>query len=197
MTSTVETTCGRCGRVHSIPLAAGLRAVGCPSCATESEVRVFPALLRERTVQSGEGRMVDAESACFYHPEKRAGAVCSDCGRFLCSLCEIDFRGEPVCAPCIELRQKGGAQAYRSRHIYYDTMALTIVALPMLFGIFIAFSLFTAPIALFLSIYFWREPMSAVPRSRARMVAAIALASLQIAVWAGLFVTLFMGIFDA
>ena len=57
----------------------------CPSCASMVRLEVFPAYFRETAKGSaGEALLADTEASCFYHPQKRASVVCSECGRFLC-----------------------------------------------------------------------------------------------------------------
>lgn len=38
--------------------------------------------------------------SCFYHPEREATAVCSECGKPLCSECSAVFQ-PPTCESCI------------------------------------------------------------------------------------------------
>ena len=65
----------------------------CPSCEAKLRVEIFPALFREEKIVAGEAIQAPGEASCFYHPEKKAAVVCDACGRFLCSLCEVDFDG--------------------------------------------------------------------------------------------------------
>ena len=44
-------------------------------------------------------------------------------------------------------------------------------------------TIFTAPFTLYLSIRYWREPMSVLPRRRWRFVVAILIALFQLAGW--------------
>ena len=57
----------------------------CPSCAAMVRLEVFPAHFRETAKGSaGEALLADTEASCFYHPQKRASVVCSECGRVFC-----------------------------------------------------------------------------------------------------------------
>ena len=58
----------------------------------------------------------------------------------------------------------------------YDSVALGLAALPLLI-FYIAF--FTGPVALFLSIRFWRRPTSLIPRTKWRLVVAMLLGILE------------------
>ena len=70
----------------------------CPGCGTQVQVEVFPALFRPFTPgKTGEPIVLDGESSCFYHAQKKAAAVCSACGRFLCALCDCELSGQHIC----------------------------------------------------------------------------------------------------
>ena len=65
----------------------------CPACGVPLQVEVFPALFRRiNPGSSGEAILVEGESSCFYHPQKKAVIPCQGCGRFLCALflCILD-----------------------------------------------------------------------------------------------------------
>ena len=197
-TASIAIGCGRCGAPLALPLAAGEVLTDCQKCGGSTRGWAFPALVREDTPCHSGGTVVADESTCFYHAGKPAKVVCEGCGRFLCALCDTGYRGRHVCASCVEAgRAEAGGDGFRSRYTHYDTVALTVAVLPVILPFFWFLSIFTAPVAVFLAIYFWREPMSALPRARWRALLAIALGALQLALWAGLAGTLFTGIFNA
>ena len=73
----------------------------CPACDALFRTLAFPALLREaRPVQPAPLGM-EGDATCFYHSRKKAVTPCDNCGRFLCALCEIEFRGERWCPACL------------------------------------------------------------------------------------------------
>src|SRR5215472_15595335 len=81
----------------------------CPTCRTPVQVEVFPAFFRKTDAGPGaEAVMVEGESSCFYHPQKKAVTPCAACGRFLCALCDCELNGQHFCPACLETgRTKG------------------------------------------------------------------------------------------
>src|SRR3954469_16228717 len=148
----------------------------CPTCAAMVRLEVFPAYFRETTKGSaGEALLADTEASCFYHPQKRAAVVCSECGRFLCSLCDLELDGKHFCASCLEAaKEKNKIASIENRRQLYDVMALQIVLLGFLIPYF---SIVTAPTALYFAIKHWKTPSSIVRKgpSRGRLIAAIVL----------------------
>jgi len=161
----------------------------CPACGVPLQVEVFPALFRRiNPGQSGEIIMVDGESSCFYHPQKRAVLPCQGCGRFLCALCDCELNGQHFCPACLETgKTKGKIKSLENRRTLYDSIALSLAVYPLLI---FYFTLVTAPVALFVAIRYWNAPRSIIRRTRVRYVVAIVLASMQIAGWGFLFVAL-------
>jgi hypothetical protein len=147
-------------------------------------VRVFayPALWKGAEAgKPAETILDDAEASCFYHAQKKAVVACSHCGRFLCSLCDVELEGAHYCPPCIESAgKKRRMESLENRRILYDDVALSLAILPMLF---FYFTVLTAPIALYISIRYWNAPSSLIPRSKIRFIIAICLSVLQIAGW--------------
>lgn len=153
----------------------------CPNCAATVRVEVFPAYFREQAKGSaGEALLADTEASCFYHPQKRASVVCSECGRFLCSLCDLELDGKHFCASCLEAaKEKNKIASIQNRRQLYDVMAFQIVLVGFLIPYF---AIATAPIALYFAIKHWKTPSSIVRTgpSRWRLITTIALAALQI-----------------
>ena len=161
----------------------------CPACGVPLRVEVFPALFRPiHPGQSGETIMVEGESSCFYHPQKKAVRPCQGCGRFLCALCDCELHGQHFCPACLETgKTKGKIKSLENQRTLYDGIALSLAIYPLLI---FYFTLITAPLALFMAIRHWNSPRSIVHRTKIRLVAAIVLASLQIAGWVVLFIVL-------
>jgi hypothetical protein len=155
----------------------------CPNCSSKMRIEVFPAFFREiKKGSAGEVLLADTEASCFYHPQKRAAVVCSECGRFLCSLCDLELEGKHFCAGCLETaKEKSRIASIENRRTMNDTMALHLG----FFGVaFLIFSILTAPLAIYVSIKHWRTPSSLVRKpSKWRFVLAIILASLQLLFW--------------
>lgn len=178
-------TCSRCHRPLPELDTAGWRA--CQSCGAVVRTVVFPALFRERKVgQSGEGIESEGESSCFFHPNKKAVVPCDSCGRFLCSLCDLEMRGQHLCPQCLETGAKKGKLRNLDNHrLLYDSLALALATWPLLI---FYFTLFTAPAALYVAIRYWNAPTSLLPRrTHLRLAVAMALSLLQLGGWVLLF----------
>jgi hypothetical protein len=161
----------------------------CPACGVPLQVEIFPALFRKISPgQSAEAVMVEGESSCFYHPQKKAVLPCDGCGRFLCALCDCPLHGQHFCPACLEAgRTKGKIKSLDNQRMLYDSIALSLAIYPILI---FYFTIITAPMALFVAIRYWKSPPSLVSRSKARFVVAIIFALLQIAGWGILFISL-------
>ena len=155
----------------------------CPACGMSLQIEVFPALFRKTSAgQSGEAIMVEGESSCFYHPQKKAVRPCDGCGRFLCALCDCEVTGRHFCPACLETgKTKGKIKSLDNHRTLYDSIALALAVFPMLICYF---TIITAPMALFVAIFYWNAPRSIVRPGRIRYIAAIVVALLQIGGWA-------------
>jgi hypothetical protein len=173
--------CNRCGSALPAEVLRSVVFLMCPDCGADNLVRAFPALVETRAATAAMAAG-GGEATCFDHPAKQAVHTCSQCGRFLCSLCSVDFKGEIWCPSCIEsgIRKRSVADLENHRTLY-DSLALALATLPVLL---IWPSLLTAPIALYIAIRYWKRPTSIVRTSRWRNVAAIVLASIQVGAWA-------------
>lgn len=158
----------------------------CPNCRTPLQIEVFPALFRPTAVgRQAEAVMLEGESSCFYHPQKKAVLPCDACGRFLCALCDCEVGGQHFCPTCLEAgRTKRKIRNLEQSRTRYDDVALALAVLPVL-----CFypSLVTAPIAVYISIRHWNTPLSIVHRSKIRYVLAMIIATLEIVGWAVFF----------
>ncbi len=133
--------------------------------------------------------MTDDESSCYYHPGKSAEVVCDGCGRFLCSLCNIDFEGRHFCPACLENTSRTGETGrFRTQHVYYDSIALAVAVVPLLI---FYLALLTAPVAIYLALRHWRTPFSALPWRRWCFVAALCFAFVELADWGAGFMYIF------
>lgn len=156
----------------------------CDTCNAQLEVSFFPALFRSPTTTEA-GEVVSAEeAACFYHQNKQASELCDHCGRFLCSLCSVDWHQEHLCPDCIQhAGLEGGRRHEIAIRTHYDRITLALAVLPTLF---IWPTIVTAPVVLCLSVYFWRRPCSFVAKpwhARTRLTIAALFALLQITGW--------------
>lgn len=153
----------------------------CPVCGQRVEVRAFAAIEREARGEKPEAVAGAEEAGCYYHPQNRAAVHCDACGRFLCALCDLPLGGQHLCPQCVDVgvKTKKLADADTQR-TYHDSVALAFATWPMLI---FYFTLFTAPVALYYVIRYWKQPQGILPRSKIRFVIAGSLALLQIAGW--------------
>jgi len=66
----------------------------------------------------------------------------------------------------------------------FDNVALFLVTAPVIIFFFWFLTIFSAPVSLFLSFYYWSRQWNLLPRSRLRYGLAILLALLLIGLWA-------------
>ena len=98
----------------------------CPACAAPLQVQIFPALFRPLPMgRSGESLVLETESSCFFHPQKKAVVHCEGCGRFLCGLCDCELHGQHFCPQCLETgKKKGKIKSIENERTLYDSIAL-------------------------------------------------------------------------
>ena len=92
--------CNRCNRPLPKWELATQHAALCPECGASSTVRVFPAMFYAPSGPVTAEAAAEGEATCFDHPGKRAVAACSRCGRFVCQLCSVEFKGAVWCPSC-------------------------------------------------------------------------------------------------
>ncbi len=183
--------CPDCG----IPLTAEAYNSGeefpCGKCSAMLMVEAYPALFRGAgAVKNGEALSGSGEASCFYHPLKKAAALCSACGRFLCTLCETELSGRCLCPSCIEKgRLNEEIEQLVTQRTLHDGLALSLAILPMLF---FPLTILSAPVTIYIAIRHWKTPGSILPRSRVRFVVAIIIALAQIIGWTALLVKVAM-----
>lgn len=184
--------CTKC-RAPLSPAAYNLPQMSRCSCGAQWQAAVFPAALRPPSQgSSAEQTQVEGEASCFYHPAKKAVVPCAGCGRFLCSVCDVEFAGEHLCPACLESgRRKGKLQRLETERTLYDTLALVVAVVPMVF--MWPITCISAPIVVYLCIRYWKAPSSIIPRTKWRFVVALLIALLQIGGWAALLIAAFMG----
>jgi hypothetical protein len=164
----------------------------CPACDTLLSVDIFPAFFNTPSAPvMADLSALDNESVCFFHPQKKAAFACAICGRFICSLCDIEFRERHVCPSCFEAgREKKKMVNLETHRVLYDDIALAIAIIPALF---IWVTIITAPISIYLSLRHWKSPTSIIPRTKIRFIIAIMLSVVQIAAWFFVFAYIYTG----
>lgn len=151
----------------------------CPSCGAELIVRSFPALFASPQTHTAEASLA-GEAGCFYHPEKRAVITCHQCGRFLCALCHVEFKGKDWCPGCLEATsRKRKVVDFENHRTLYDSAALAFATFPFLLLFWP--SIVGAPLALYVSIRYWNAPTSILPRTKVRFLLAILFALAELA----------------
>src|SRR6266567_8953276 len=155
----------------------------CPECGTLFRMLGFPAAFRRLDTGAGAATvLMEGESTCFYHPQKKAVLPCEGCGRFLCALCDCELHGQHFCPACLEVgRKKRKIKSLENARTLYDSIGLALAVAPL---VIFYLTFITAPAALFVAFRYWNAPRSIVHRSRIRLVLAMIFASLQIVGWA-------------
>lgn len=183
--------CRKCGLTLPADVFNTAETAGCPRCHNAILGRIFPAFFEgRREGQTGEVIGLDDLSSCFFHANRRAVIPCGDCGRFLCALCDLEIEGRHLCPNCLEAsRRKASLTIFHTTHTRWDHIALLLAVLPLLFY---AITPFTAPAAIFISIWKWRSTRDAmIPYSKGRFVVALLIASLTVAGWMGVLYAVF------
>lgn len=171
------------GCQHMVPEESWNVFTECRFCGAQVEAVTFPALLAPAAAVKVEAVAESSEASCYYHPENRAAVACDGCGKFLCTVCDLDLAGEHLCHECLERGIKSKSAALDDSRVLYDSMALHLTTWPLLT---IYLPIFTAPVALFLAFRHWRAPSSILPRTRIRWWIAAILAIIEIVGLVGL-----------
>jgi len=162
-------------------LATGNEAV-CTLCGSRNTVQVFPAAFADQHVPARPEGAAEGEAACFDHPNKKAVAVCRQCGRFVCQLCAVDFGSESWCPSCVAAGAgKAKAASTEAPRMLYDSMVL---GLPLVSLLVWPLTIVAGPAAVALAAMKWRQPLSMVRRSRWRFVAGGAIGLVETVLWA-------------
>ncbi|MFC1823361.1 hypothetical protein ACFL9T_11685 [Thermodesulfobacteriota bacterium] len=166
--------------------------IPCPSCGSLTRADIFPAILKELPAgTTGELLLMDDEASCFYHPGKQAVVPCSSCGRFLCSLCDVELNGRHWCASCLNSgRKRRKIKDLEDHRTLYDSIALTLAIVPL---VILPITIITAPLAIYFAIRYWKAPSSITGRTKIRLIIALLFAGSQITGWALFFFSRFSG----
>lgn len=179
--------CTNCGYPQPGDTYNGSGFSVCPHCGSKLAINAFPALYRAgRSAVGMETEVSEDTATCFYHPSRPAVVPCGSCGRYLCVLCEVDLGKETICPNCMDLAARSeDAHELVSSRTLYDTIALAVAVVPMLFFFVTPV---TAPLSLYVTVRHWRTPLSILSRSRVRFVLAFLIAGIQVLAWSAFLV---------
>lgn len=171
--------CGNCsGDLRTVSLNTA-ESSACPACYKQVHGYVYPAWYRPRSATSLQQNAEEGDASCFFHENKKAATACSACGKFVCSLCDIEYSGDHYCPDCIgQGKSKGVNLDNKARR--YDRLALILSVAPILTIYFSFLAPITAGISLYLTFRYWNSKETIVPFNRWRFVVAGILSTLQL-----------------
>ena len=175
--------CARCKNPLPLPALNTAEPAPCPACGTPVRVVAFPALIRANLEGTrAQTIILDDESSCYYHSTKKATVPCDACGRFLCSLCDVELGGRHLCPSCVESGQtKAKIEGMTHQRVQYDAISFDLAFVPvLLFFMCWPAVVVTAPLSIYFAVRHWRTPLSILPRVRWRFVLAFGGAALEI-----------------
>ena len=143
--------CLKCGKNFDLKNIIGRETVSCNYCRTTTKLNYYPALFKPfEKGNSADKNIEELEASCFNHVDKKAVAVCSDCGIYVCALCEIDRNEKKLCSGCFnkgfeeEKKDELSREYMQYCKISSNMLLVSIIIWPIIF--------ITAPYALYNSI---------------------------------------------
>jgi hypothetical protein len=136
---------------------------------------------------------MDGEAVCFFHPVNRAVLPCDACGRFVCTICDLQVGSRHLCPVCLS---KGlgneKLQEIVPRRFIWSRTSFWLGLLPLLLSVALWPILF-APIlfatggtAALIGLIGWKRPGSLVRgRQHWAAILGILLGLLQVGVFVG------------
>lgn len=195
--------CSHCGAECGIAAGQGdegWRKLECPACRESIRVYAFPALFRPPLRKPRRQAAAEGEASCYFHPGRRATVPCDGCGRFLCSLCDLEFPGRHFCAACLGDARKGRTGSasgpgdlLREKVFLPHNLAWALACYAPLTLVGLYLIPVSAPAALWFALRHWNRRDGLQIRGRWRAFGAVILAFSQLAVTAGLGVLLAIG----
>jgi hypothetical protein len=159
--------CPKCQAPVGVTRGADVLTETCPSCRTTIEIHPFLPLFkppRGVPVSSNESP-AHSGAACFFHPRASATASCHRCGRFLCSLCDVEWSDQHLCPECLsKAHARDALEGHEQQRVRYDIITWHLLILPVLFCFYVV--PVTAPAAVALAILKRNSPPSRVANSR-------------------------------
>jgi hypothetical protein len=177
-------TCPRCGESLPLNLFVAGQSGRCPACYSQVEAYIFPEFHKDSAVRSEIHLALEQEAVCYFHSRYRAKNPCDNCGRFLCEICAINVGSRQLCAECLsQLRRQKNETGLVHYSALFDNVSLFLVTAPVITIFFWFLTIFSAPVSLFLSFYYWPRQWNLLPRSRIRFVLAILFSLILIGFW--------------
>jgi hypothetical protein len=165
----------------------------CTGCGAPLRLEVFPRILRGLAPGEPPAAVRDDDASCYVHLGNRAARPCSSCGRYMCTLCDIEIDGRNVCPACLEAGHADSERLVHERTLW-GRIVVSMSILPLL--IFYV-TVFTAPAAVVLAVVKRRAPTSLVRPSRLNLWLGASFAALQIVGWIALFSALVVALAEA
>ena len=161
--ATAAASCPHCGG-DVAPVESETGWQSCPSCANRLQVRIWTVVHQNTNAAVA----LSDQATCFFHPDKAFQACCQRCGRFVCTLCDLQLGAEHICPACFERGRtdsgtEGSKAEWRSRDVLYDSIAVTLGWGWILFWpVFLA----AVPIVIVLHVKYRKAPRAyVIPRS--------------------------------
>ncbi|HRQ91049.1 MAG TPA: hypothetical protein PLA50_19825, partial [Bacteroidia bacterium] len=151
--------CPVCRSPLGVPRGLASAEERCPVCRAEVGLTLFPRLFGDFVEAKAEVPSEGSTATCSFYPELQAEVVCDECGCFLSYRAATNWAGRDLCLPCLHrLREVEKSAEFIGRTQLHDRRALALVTW------LAPFSLFTAPIALFLLLRHRGKREGFVPR---------------------------------
>jgi len=157
----------------------------CPVCNGKLSLFVFPRLFRApvHVDTSPESLSGENEATCAFYPELKAEKICDRCGAFLSGKATVRWGARDFCLPCLHcLREEEKGTDFVARADFPENKALALVTW------LAPFSLFTAPVAIYLLLRYRKPSPGFVPRGRGRWWTAMLLSIALLGGWVTLLV---------
>ncbi len=146
--------------------------ISCERCGTSIRVFSFPALYHSEHQEVAKEVDNEDDASCFFHDTKKAVDSCGKCGRFICSICDMNIGSSHFCPECVASgRSKKKGDLLKMEAPLHDNIALLIALLGCVFGL-MYFGFILGPIALFLVLRNWNKLDTIVPRMKWRFIIA-------------------------
>ena len=180
-------TCPECGLALPFHALDPNQELTCTGCRRPLRGQVFrrwsapdfkPAL--------GSERALDGDAVCFFHASNRAALACDACGRFVCTVCDLQVGARHLCPACLSTGlDKQKLPEIVPRRFLWSQAALVIGLLGLFPGLIMwPFVIVSGPLGIFFALFGWKRPGSLVTGQRHWMaVVGIILCLAQIVTW--------------